>query len=376
MAAKLYNKGFNGWAQLGVFLGMWGVGLVVGSVVAAGVWSAMTGQGLMNMQQDMMNPQYASAVKMIQLVSTLFIFFIPAVAYAFICYRNGWLALGYNKAAAPKVLGISILILVASLPMIDALSLFNKAISLPASSKTYFDSVEKSYEEQVKVIGDVKTTGQYVLSLFMIALLPAVFEETLFRGAIQNMLSRWKNNSFLYVISFAILLMAVKGIWLPTVNSWFFYGGMLVLVLLIFRSHYLLDNLNKITNHFLFPILLTSILFSAVHASWYGFLPRVALGMLLGLIFYYTKNLAYNIVLHFLNNATVITFMFINARQNKPVGAPAEETFPWWTAVFSIAALVFLFKWLMKTSIEPAPQEIVFNRDNPFDNTIFENKEP
>lgn len=375
MATKLYNKGVNGWSQLGVFLGMWGVGLVAGSLVAAGIWSAMTGQGLMNMEKDMMNPQYANAVKMVQLVSTLFIFFIPAVTYAFICYRNGWLALGFNKNVNFKIIGISILILIACLPMIDALSLLNKVIPLPASSKSYFDNIEKSYEEQVKVIGDVKTVGQYLLSLFMIALLPAVFEETLFRGAVQNMLSRWKNNSFVYIIAFAVMLMAIKGIWLPNINPWFFYGGILVFVLILFRSHHILESLNKITNHFLFPILLTSFLFSAVHASWYGFLPRVALGVLLGLIFYYTKSLTYNILLHFLNNATVVTYMFISARQNKPVNTAGEETFPWWAAIFSIAALIFLFKWLRKSSKETSPQEIFFNRDNPFDNTIFENKE-
>ena len=49
------------------------------------------------MEQDMLNPQYATAVKMVQLVSTLFIFFVPAASYAFICYRNGWLALGFRK---------------------------------------------------------------------------------------------------------------------------------------------------------------------------------------------------------------------------------------------------------------------------------------
>lgn len=376
MVKKLFNKGFNGWAQLGVFLGMWGVGLVVGSLVAAGVWAGMTGQGLMNMEHDMMNPQYATAVKMVQLISTLFIFFVPAVAYAFICYRNGWLALGFNGNVTFKIIGICILVLVACMPMIDALSILNKVIPLPASSKLYFDNVEKSYEQQVKVIGDVKTVGQYVLSLFMIAFLPAVFEETLFRGGLQNMLSRWKNNSFIYIVTFAIVLMGVKGIWLPAINPWLFYGGILVFVMILFRSHYILDSLNKITNHFLFPIIVTSILFSAVHASWYGFLPRIALGMLLGLIFYYTNSLSYNILLHFLNNATVVTIMFINARQNKSVDTSNEETFPWWAAIFSIALLIVLFKWLKKSATEKAPEEIFFTRDNPFGDTIFEKTEP
>jgi membrane protease YdiL (CAAX protease family) len=373
MAAKLINKGFNGWAQLGVFLGMWGVGLVAGSLVAAGVWSAMTGQGVMNMEQDMMNPKYATAVKMIQFVSTLFIFFIPSVAYAFICYKNGWLALGFRKNSMLKIIGISLLILIACLPMIDALSLLNKLIPIPAASKKYFDNIEKSYEEQVKVIGDVKTVGQYILSLFMIALLPAIFEETLFRGGLQNMLSRWKNNAFVYVVLSVLLLIAARSIWFKDlVNPWFFYGGILVLLLIIYRSQPLLNGLNRLTNHYLVPIIFVSILFSAVHASWYGFLPRVALGVLLGLLFYYTNNLTYNILLHFINNATVVTFMFYNARHDKPVVTAETPSFPWWAAFFSIVALILLFRWLRKTGRETQPGELFLNRDNPFNNTIFE----
>jgi membrane protease YdiL (CAAX protease family) len=373
MASKLINKGFSGWAQLGIFLGMWGAGFIAGSLVAAGVWSAMTGQGLMNMEQDMTNPQFATAVKMIQFVSTLFMFFIPAVAYAFLCYKNGWLALGFRKEITLKIAGISLLVLLASLPMIDALSLLNKAIPIPAVTKKYFDGIEKSYEQQVKVIGDVKSVGQYVLSLFMIALLPAVFEETLFRGGLQNMLSRWKNNSPVYVFIAAVLLIGARSIWFrDQINPWFFYGGLLVLLLVIYLSPVLLNWLNKITNHFLFPVIFVSILFSSIHASWYGFFPRVALGMLLGLLFYYTNNLAYNIVLHFINNATVVTVMFYTARQNKPVQTTDTPSFPWWTAIFSLIALVLLFRWLKQMSKETKPEEVFIDSHNPFDNTIFE----
>lgn len=374
MATKLINKGFNGWAQLGVFMGMWGAGVVAGSLIAAGVWSAMTGQGLMNMEQDMMNPKYADAVKMIQFVSTLFIFFIPAVAYAFLCFKNGWLALGYRKDLTPKIVLASVLILVASLPLIDTLSLLNKLIPIPVSTKKYFDAIEKSYEEQVKVIGDVKTFGQYVLSLFMIALLPAVFEETLFRGGLQNMLSRWKNNAFLYICITAVLLIGSRMIWFKDLNPWFFYGGLLVLILIIYRSPALLNALNRFTNHFLFPIIFISILFSAVHGSWYGFLPRIALGVLLGLLFYYTNNLSYNILLHFINNATVVTVMYYTASHNKPVPTDDTTGFPWWVAFISIAMLTGLFRWLQQINRQPKPEE-VFIGNSPFDNTIFEQQE-
>jgi membrane protease YdiL (CAAX protease family) len=314
MATPLYNKGFTGWGQFGIFLGMWGVGLVAGSMVAAGVWSAMTGQGIMNMQQDMLKPQYATAIKTLQVVSTLFMFLIPALVYAFICYRNGWLAMDFRSSFNVKILGICILILVASMPTIDALALLNKAIPLSPSKKAFFDNLEKSYEEQVKVIGDVKTVGQYILSLIMIALLPALFEETLFRGGLQNLFARWWKSPWAAII-------------------------------------------------------VTSILFSAIHGSWYGFFPRIGLGIILGAVFAYTHNIWYNIALHFINNATVVTIMYFDTMKNKAPQVTTESTFPWWTAFFSLAALVFLFKWIKNTSKEEAPKEIFFDRHNPFANT-------
>lgn len=375
MEPKLVNKGFTGWSQLGVFLGMCGVGLIVGTIASIGAWSMMTGRNLVDMQQDLMNPQFATAVKMVQLLSTLFIFFLPAVFYAFICYRNGWLALGFRSSGTLTNIGICLLVLVASLPLIEWLSIVNKSIPLPAASRSYFDEIEKSYEDQVKVIGDVKTTGQYLLSLFIIALLPAIFEETLFRGTLQNMLSRWKNNSYVYVFVLVVLVMAAKAIWLKNINPWLFYGVLIVLVLLVLRSRNTTDALNRFTNHYLFPIILTSILFSAVHASWYGFIPRFVLGVILGLLFYKTNNIWYNILVHFLNNAFVVTVMFVYSRQHKSVTEAEEQGFPWWTAVVSVAVVILLFRLLAKQPQLPKPVEVTDDRSNPFSNTIFEPKQ-
>lgn len=367
MAAKLINKGFTERSQLAVFLSMWGLGFLLGSLASLGVWSAMTGQGIMNMAQDMMDPRYAGAVKMVQVVSTLFVFFVPAFAYAFICYRNGWLALGVNGQPVLKITIISVLILLVCTPAIDALTQLNEHIPLPAKSKQLFDDIEKSYAEQVKVIGDVKSTGQYLLSLFMIAFLPAVFEETLFRGGLQNMLSRFRRPVPVYLFIVVALLVGVKMIWFPgKINSWYFFGVILVLILLVYRSQSLSTQINQWANHYLVPIIFTSILFSAIHGSWYGFIPRVALGMLLGLVFYYTQNIYYNILLHFLNNGVVVTFMFIAAKQKNAVQSVQEYSFPWWAALASALLLFVLFRWLWLTGRGEKPEEVMINGNNPF----------
>lgn len=313
MQHTLINKGYNGWSQLGIFLGLWGGGLIMGSLGAGAVWAMMTGQGLMNMEQDMLNPAYANAVKAVQLITTLFVFFLPALAYAFICWRPPLLALGFKNVFNWKVFGICLLIILASSPLIDLLTTINKAIPLPAATKAYFDKLEQSYEQQVKAIGDVRTFGQYVVSMVMIAALPAFFEEVMFRGGLQNLFARWWKNPWAAIV-------------------------------------------------------VTAVLFSAIHGSWYGFLPRVALGVVLGLVFHFTKNIWYTVGLHFINNGVIVTYMYVSAKMNKESNM-SDVIFPWWAGLIAAGVLYLLIRQLKKMTANGHNEQIFFDRKNPFDST-------
>jgi membrane protease YdiL (CAAX protease family) len=123
----------------------------------------------------------------------------------------------------------------------------------------------------------------------VLAAAPAVFEEVLFRGGFQQVFVGW------------------------TKNKW---AG----------------------------IIITSLLFSAIHFSYFGFLPRVALGMVLGLIFYYSKNIWLNIILHFLNNAFVVTQLYLLSRQGKPIEKTIDETMPIWWGAIGLMLLVVFFR--------------------------------
>jgi len=50
-------------------------------------------------------------------------------------------------------------------------------------------------------------------------------------------------------------------------------------------------------------ILLASIIFSAIHFQFYGFLPRVLLGMLFGWLAYRSRSLVPGMAAHFVNNS-------------------------------------------------------------------------
>lgn len=313
MNKPLINKGFTGWGQLGILLLMVGLGLIVASVVSLGIWAAMTDSSPLAIQTEMSNPENADAVRVLQIVSTLLGFFLPAVAYAFICFRNGWTALGFQKGGVTlKLIGISLLLLLVCNPLIEALSQLNEAIPVPETMRQAMEAMESEYEKQVKLIADVSSPLKYLMSLALIALLPAVFEEILFRGAIQNLFERWFKNGWVAIV-------------------------------------------------------VTSVIFSAIHLSWYGFIPRIALGMVLGAIFFATRNIWYPIIAHFFNNAVVVTYMYYLKLTGQEVTLQDSPVFPWWSGIIAAVGVYFVYQWLHKEAKSEVPQEYFHHNSNPFD---------
>lgn len=314
---EAYNKGISKWGQFGILIGMIGGCLIIGGIISLILWTLMTHGSITTMEKDMLKPQNLHAVLVLQTVSTLLVFFLPAVLFAFICYRKGWTYLGFDGTVNNRQLLSVLLIAICVLPLIGGLGELNKAIPLPPNLKLKFDAAEKTYAESVSQIAQVKTWGQYLTSLLIIAAMPAIFEETLFRGALQNLFTRW-----------------FKGPWVA--------------------------------------IILTSFLFSAVHLSWYGFIPRFVLGVVLGMLFYYGQSIWLNILAHFMNNAIIVTQLFVLTQQGQKIDITAEDHFPLWVAGIGLVLVVALMTWFIRSSPKPQPSapEIVFEMHNPFANHV------
>jgi hypothetical protein len=58
-------------------------------------------------------------------------------------------------------------------------------------------------------------------------------------------------------------------------------------------------------------IWITAILFSALHAQYFGFIPRMVLGAVLGYLFYFTNNLWIPIFAHFVNNGMAVIMAYL-----------------------------------------------------------------
>ncbi|HVZ95670.1 MAG TPA: CPBP family intramembrane glutamic endopeptidase [Chitinophagaceae bacterium] len=285
------NSGnFSYFAQFGIFIGLIGAGLIVGTIVSVLIWMMMTGRPVLTMQDDMFKPQYYYEAITLQAVSTLFYFFLPVIVFSAICYRKPSRFLGFNTRISGKQVLIVIGILVLTFPLSGALAELNKIVPLPAPLAAKFKGWEDSREAQEAALISINSFSRYIISMLLVGLLPGLFEETVFRGGLQNILTRW------------------------------FKGPVIAIVL-------------------------TSILFSLVHGSYYGFLVRFALGAILGLLFYFSGNLWLPALFHFLYNGLQVTVLYAT-HESISAGKPQkdiESDFPIWAGLIALIAIIYLF---------------------------------
>lgn len=267
-------------------------GILIASVISIPIWTNMTGLSFKNMEKGMSNPANSDAAKVLQVITAIVGFFLPAVVTASLLNRRPLKLLGFSRGIKINQTGLVLFIMVASLFVSASLSYFNDIIPIPQSWRSLFDKWENNYNEMAAAIISLNNTFEFILALVIMAFLPALCEETLFRGGLQNFLTR-----------------STKMPWLS--------------------------------------ILIVSLIFSAVHFSYYGFLSRVFLGAILGIIYQLSGKLWLSIIGHFINNALAITVLYIYKTQGKSLDdALAETNDSYWgiLALPVVIGLLLVFK--------------------------------
>lgn len=293
----------------------WVLFMVVSAFAAVLTWWLMTGKSITLLETDMLKPENLNAFKMIQVVSTVIMFFVPAYLTARRSSSHPMKSLGFVKSFHFNRFVLALGIMFCVLPLVGFMADVNKAIPLTPSLQKMFEALESNYMEQIKKIALFNTPVDYIVVLIVIAFFPAFVEEAFFRGAMQQIFLRW-----------------FKYPWLV--------------------------------------IFITSLIFSAIHFSWYGFIPRIVLGMMLGGIFHYTGNLWYSIAAHFFNNGFMVTILFIQHLQGKPIDTEVGDSAPWWAGIISLIIVIFLFRQLRRISLtKVAPDSIASANDT--DNNRF-----
>lgn len=209
----------------------------------------MKGFPLMNMKElDWSDPNILPTMKWLQALSSIFLFLVPAVLYALFTFtKRPFYFLGLRRPERIRMYGIGILCIILAFPFVFWLGELNQHIPM----KEWMTNMERDAMKQMEAFLKVNNSMDIVINVIIIALLPAFCEELCFRGALQR-----------------ILIHCFKSPW----------AGIIV----------------------------TSILFSALHLQFQGFLPRLFLGVILGALYWYSGSLWTSIIAHFVNNAVQV----------------------------------------------------------------------
>lgn len=281
--------------QFALLLGLLGVCLIVSSFFMGLVAGQVLNKPFLQAATELVKPENANLARLLNTVTTFIAFFVPAWVVARIASKKPVTQLGFNKQFSLHQLGLVVLITFTALFLSGSLGALNEMIPMPAAFLKKARLLEETYKSAMLSMATMRSFTDYLLSLLVIALAPAIFEEVLFRGSLQQIFIGWTNNKWIGII-------------------------------------------------------ITSIIFSAIHGSYFGFLPRLGLGIILGLVFYISKNLWLSIAMHFLNNAVVVTQIYVLTKMGKPIEKAMDESMPIWLGGIALIGLFFAFNYYKQAS--------------------------
>jgi membrane protease YdiL (CAAX protease family) len=280
--------------QFIILMGLLGLFMIVGTLLLTLVGSQLLGCKILEVPAALNLPANAGLSKILNLGATLIAFVFPAIIFTRINKKElatTFEALGFAKIAGSKLLLYTIFITIGGILISGSLAEINQHIYLPAKLLEQAKALEQTYKTLMLNMAQMNSVQDYIAALFVMALAPAIFEEILFRSTVQPIFIGW-----------------TKNVWVG--------------------------------------IIITSIFFSAIHFSFFGFLSRTALGIVLGLLFYYSKNIWLSIFMHFLNNAFILTQLYIVTLQGKSLEKAMDENLSIWAGLNGLTILWFSFNAL------------------------------
>lgn len=209
---------------------------------------------------DLTNPEMILSLKLAQMLTVFLLFVGPSFLFAHVLLPDRIAGLTLGQLPNKTIVFLSCILIIAAQPLINFLASMNAEMHLPsfmAETEQWMKNSEETLKKFTEAFLADKSIGGLILNLFIIAFLAAVGEELFFRGVLQK-----------------ILHLTIKNV---HVAVW-----------------------------------LSAIIFSAVHMQFFGFIPRVILGAVLGYLFAWSGSLWVPIIVHFVNNGAAVLFSYFS----------------------------------------------------------------
>lgn len=223
------------------------------------VLSAITGIGILEMgdssKWNFSKPEIITFIRGMQVVQFISLFLVPSLLCARFFSTDAKKYLGLKKPSNLFYFLVAVVVMIIALPLVNWLGELNKNVQFPSNIQEWMKSGEQEAAKMVQALLSKHTVNDLIINVICIAGLAAVGEELLFRGMVQR-----------------LLIKMFKTPW-P-------------------------------------GIIITAVLFSAMHMQFYGFLPRFLLGILLGAAYWYSGSLWVAIVAHFVYDALLIVLTY------------------------------------------------------------------
>ncbi|UYZ58490.1 CPBP family intramembrane glutamic endopeptidase [Hymenobacter latericus] len=190
----------------------------------------------------------------------------------------------------------AMVLMIVSMPALSGLVAWNADAHLP--SWLYdLEKAAREKEDQAQALTTFLTkfgtTTRFLVAVLVVAVVPAIAEELTFRGVVLRQFSRWTKSVH-------------WGVWL------------------------------------------SAIVFSAIHMQFFGFVPRMVLGVLLGYLFAWSGNILVPMAAHFAQNGFQLLLLFLQQRGTISFDADANEPMAWPLMLISLVLTLGLLYWLQR----------------------------
>lgn len=279
-----------------LFIAMTGLSMILGGLITFSIVAAALHVPLTEIQSILMRPAYTSMAQTANAFASIIGFGLPALIVAYFTPGSIPDNLGFKPIASEKQVLIVVLLALTGLLLSGALGDLTDKITFSDTVRNWATNLEAQYKQALMAMTQMRSIEDLLFAILAIAVVPSIVEELYFRASLQKILTDWSGKPYVAIV-------------------------------------------------------LTAILFSAFHFSYFGFLSRMSLGIVLGLIYYFTKTIWLPILMHFINNAIGVTALYAVRNNPKQVDKVLDANLGYYWLILGLLLLIILFKQLKASHV-------------------------